>query len=128
MNMIPINPVITLDYMNFWWTVPTMFFLLLFGHFLADYPLQGDFIAKAKNKFHPVKNVPWFHVMTAHCGIHAGFVMIFTGYFWLGMLEFFTHFVIDYKKCASKISFEEDQFLHIVCKVSILILWIILSF
>jgi hypothetical protein len=31
-----------------------LWFLLILGHFVADYPLQSDFIAKGKNRFRPV--------------------------------------------------------------------------
>lgn len=32
----------------------TIFALMLAGHALADYPLQGDFLAKAKNRANPI--------------------------------------------------------------------------
>ena len=32
---------------------------LLAAHALADYPLQGDFLSKAKNRFAPLIGVPW---------------------------------------------------------------------
>ena len=34
-------------------------FWLMVGHALADYPLQGDFLAKAKNRTAPIPGVPW---------------------------------------------------------------------
>lgn len=52
--------------------------LLVFAHFLAYYPLQGDFLAKAKNRNTAIPGVPWWQAMTAHCGIHAGFVLVLT--------------------------------------------------
>ena len=34
-----------------------MFSLMIFGHALADYPLQGEFLAKSKNRTAPVPAV-----------------------------------------------------------------------
>lgn len=34
--------------------------MLLAGHALCDYPLQGDFLAKAKNRAAPLPGVPWY--------------------------------------------------------------------
>lgn len=95
-----------------------MFFLLVAAHALADYPLQGDFLAKAKNRLAPIPGVPWYHAMGAHAFIHGGFVTLITGSLTLGILEVFLHFLIDDLKCAGEISFNKDQFLHILCKVN----------
>jgi hypothetical protein len=51
----------------------TTWFLLLFVHALADFPLQGEFLSKAKDP----RNNPfeiWFICLWAHCMIHAGLV------------------------------------------------------
>lgn len=98
------------------------FALLVFGHAMADYPLQGDFLAKAKNRFAPLAGTPWLQALGAHAAIHAGFVGIITGSLFLAMCEFFAHCVIDDAKCAGKISFNQDQALHIGCKA----LWVLL--
>lgn len=37
-----------------------LFAALVAGHALADYPLQGDFLARAKNRAAPIPGVPWF--------------------------------------------------------------------
>lgn len=91
--------------------------LLVFGHFLADYPLQGDFLAKAKNREAPIPGVPWWHALTAHAGIHAGFVYVITSCWPLALLEFVAHWAIDDGKCRGALSFNEDQFLHLFLKV-----------
>lgn len=91
--------------------------LLVFAHFLADYPLQGDFLAKAKNREAPIPGVPWMHALTAHAGIHAGFVYLITMWWPLALLEFFCHWAIDDGKCRGALSFNEDQFLHLFLKV-----------
>lgn len=102
----------------------TTLLLLICAHALCDYPLQGDFLAKAKNKFMPITGVPWYQAMTAHASIHAGAVGLITGNIYLGIAEFVAHFSIDYLKCANKLSFNQDQALHIYCKLAwVTIFW-----
>ena len=36
-----------------------MFFLLIVGHYLCDYPLQTRFLALTKNRTAPLPGVPW---------------------------------------------------------------------
>jgi len=96
----------------------TMFFLLAAWHALADYPLQGDFLSKAKNRLSPIPGVPWFQAMGAHALIHAAGVGILTGSIWLAALEFVAHGVIDDMKCRGRIGFNADQFLHLTCKAA----------
>lgn len=92
------------------------FFMLLFGHCLADFPLQGDFLSNTKD---PNKNYieVWLPALFAHSVIHAGMVFIITGFYSLAILQFVTHFIIDYVKChgwfgSSHKSFLIDQMLH----------------
>lgn len=92
--------------------------LLIAGHAIADYPLQGDFLAKAKNRFAPIPGVPWYQALGAHSIIHGGFVGVITGSLWLGLAETVVHFLIDDAKCAGRISYNTDQSLHIACKVA----------
>lgn len=91
-------------------------FLLFVGHFIADYPLQGDFLAKAKNWKTPIPGIRWTHAMTAHCTIHAGFVFIITGMPLLALIEFVVHFATDYAKCSEWIDFDTDQAIHLLTK------------
>ncbi|MFN7930299.1 MAG: DUF3307 domain-containing protein [Blastocatellia bacterium] len=93
-----------------------LFFKLLIGHFLADYPLQGEFLAKAKNHKQPIPGVPWIQALIAHAAIHAGMVWFLTGSGVLGCFEFFLHLAIDGMKCEGTISFNVDQLLHWGCK------------
>lgn len=98
-------------------------FLVLVGfHFLADYPLQGDFLSKAKNRRAPLDGVPWWQAMTAHCGIQALFVGLATGVWWLALAEFVVHFVLDDAKCRGWIGFNQDQAAHVWFKA----LWVAL--
>ena len=99
-----------------------LFALLIFGHAMADYPLQGDFLAKAKNRFAPLAGTPWYQALGAHAAIHAGSVGIITGSLFLSVCEFIAHCLIDDAKCAGRLTFNQDQALHIACKV----LWIAL--
>ncbi len=92
--------------------------LLIVGHAIADYPLQGDFLAKAKNRFAPIPGVPWYQALGAHSIIHGGFVLAITGSLTLGIAETAVHFLIDDAKCAGRISYNTDQFLHVACKVT----------
>jgi hypothetical protein len=99
-----------------------MLLLLVFCHFLADYPLQGDFLAKAKNPVNPIPNIPWYQAMVAHCSIHAGFVFLVTGNFLFAGIEFFVHYLTDTAKCKGRISYNIDQFIHIITKIVIVLL------
>ena len=91
--------------------------LLIFGHVLADYPLQGEFLAKAKNRKTPLYGTPWYQALGAHSAIHAGFVGIITGSLLLAVFEFIAHCIIDDLKCFNHLSFNQDQILHIACKI-----------
>lgn len=98
-------------------------FLLLSAHALCDYALQGDFMAKAKNRFASIPGVPWYQAMTAHCLIHAAAVYLITGSLWFAAAEFNFHFVIDDSKCAGRFGYNTDQALHVICKI----LWVALA-
>lgn len=100
-----------------------MFAALIAGHALCDHPLQGDFLAKAKNRSMPIPSVPWWQALGAHAAIHGGAVGIITGIWWLGLLEFAAHFVIDDLKCRGQLSFNGDQAAHVVCKPA----WVIIA-
>lgn len=102
-----------------------LFWMLVF-HALADYPLQGDYLAKFKNPWlHPDERAkmppgtvpPWWIAMSAHCLIHAGGVALATGDVGLGLVEFLMHFWTDYGKCAKFIGFKADQLLHVGFKL-----------
>ncbi len=95
-----------------------LLFALLVWHALADYPLQGDFLAKAKNRMTPLPGVPWWQALGAHSLIHAGGVAVLAGSLWLGAAEFAFHFLIDNAKCSGKIGFNTDQAMHVACKVA----------
>lgn len=102
----------------------TALFWLLVGHFVADFPLQTDHIAKFKNRrnrseppqgqrYQPV----WTWVMSAHAATHAGAVALATGNVAFGCAEFILHWGIDAAKCENLTDPAVDQILHIACKV-----------
>jgi len=91
--------------------------LLIVAHFLADYPLQGDFLAKAKNRTAPIPGIPFWHPLTAHASIHGGFVGFITGSLWLALAETVIHWITDDAKCRGWISYNTDQAIHLGCKM-----------
>jgi hypothetical protein len=96
---------------------PLMLVALLAAHALADYPLQGDFLAKAKNRSAPIPGVPWWQALGAHSLIHGGFVAVITGVWWLAIPEIAIHWLTDDAKCRGRISYNVDQGIHLGCKL-----------
>lgn len=102
-------------------------FVLALGHFVADYPLQSDFIAKGKNPFREIdpSTIPpgqkpqlvWPWVLTAHAATHAAAVYLITGSHFLAAVELVAHWAIDYGKCANRYGIHVDQGLHMACKL-----------
>jgi hypothetical protein len=93
-------------------TAAELFALLVFGHFLADYPLQGEFIALGKNRTCPLPGTPWYQILLAHAFMHGGLVAaaivlagisghpaLFALAFPLAIAETIVHFAIDDWKC-----------------------------
>jgi hypothetical protein len=100
-----------------------LFFQLLIGHALADFVLQSDTMARAKDRHADfMKGVsesfpPWYYWLAAHALVHGGAVYLFTGSALLGLVEAVLHSAIDYAKCERWIGFHQDQALHVACKV-----------
>ena len=99
--------------------------ILIAGHALADYPLQGDFLSKAKNHTNPIPGVPWYQALFAHSAIHAGVVGLITGSIWFAILEFIVHAITDRVKCEGHLTFNEDQAIHIMTKVIIALYFVL---
>jgi hypothetical protein len=106
-------------------TAAVIFFAMVIGHALADYPLQGKFLSMAKNRHADVSclfggETPprgiWIHALTAHSLIHSGMVWLLTGSMALGLVELVLHWVIDFGKCEKWMNFTVDQLLHVACK------------
>lgn len=103
--------------------IPLMAFLLVAGHAVADYPLQGEFLAMGKSRAKPSPLIPWYQALAAHAMIHGAFVAIVTGIWWLGVAEAVSHAFIDDRKCCGKLTFNQDQALHMACKL----IWLIIA-
>jgi len=105
-----------------------LFFALMIGHALADYPLQGEYLALHKNRHYvdaSNREEPsglWIHCLLAHSLIHAGLVWLITGRSILALAEFVLHAILDTAKCEHKTSYHTDQMLHLLCKVVYVIL------
>lgn len=101
-----------------------LFLMLMVGHALADYPLQGEFLSKAKNPNTAIPGIPWLIIMANHAAIHGGMVWFLTGSIWFGLLEFMFHGWIDTAKCRGLLTFSQDQAAHVLCKLLyIAIIW-----
>lgn len=95
--------------------------ILLFAHLLADYPLQGEFLATMKGKN--------MIVLVSHAGIWTGCIAL-AGYL-IGLniditditLLFVVHAIADYLKAANKLWYKKldslkggllcDQLIHV---------------
>ena len=97
---------------------------LIGGHALCDYPLQGDFLSKAKNRTAPIPSVPWQQALGAHVAIHGAAVALITGIWWLFFAEAAIHWLTDDAKCRGKLSFNQDQGIHVVCKAVWFAIWL----
>lgn len=95
-----------------------LLFQLIALHCLCDYPLQGDFLSKAKNHTAPIPGVSWLTALMSHACIHGGAVWLVTGSLLLASIEIGIHAFTDYQKCAGRISFNEDQTVHVLCKLA----------
>ncbi|WIF95024.1 DUF3307 domain-containing protein [Caminicella sporogenes] len=97
---------------------------ILLAHYIADYPLQGDFLAQTKGKY-------WYSLL-AHSLIYGLTIALcykLLGVFavWKAVVLIASHMVIDYKKATAKNKEKAlttylyiDQLLHIVINVILL--------
>ena len=72
---------------------------IILGHYICDYPLQGDFLANTKGKY-------WYSLL-AHSviyGLGMALVFKFLGVFaiWKAVVLIASHVLIDYKKATAK--------------------------
>lgn len=99
--------------------------LLFAAHFLADYPLQGEWLARVKN--HRLEPVPgqtvWPLALAGHAAIHAALVLLILHSTALAMVEFTVHAVTDWLKCDGRLSYNQDQAIHLMCKTVLLVAW-----
>jgi hypothetical protein len=106
-------------------------FLLLCAHALCDFALQPEAMGNGKSRRRHLRGdfgvgfPPWYAWLGAHAFIHGGAVALITGSWLLGLLEAAVHALIDHAKCEERISFGQDQLLHIVCKAGYA--WVLLD-
>jgi hypothetical protein len=108
-----------------WATAAQILFLLAAGHALMDFPLQGEFLAHCKSRRHLMQlgdpALPpssWIVCMVFHCLLHGAAVWVVTGCVLLACIEFVLHALIDILKAEGFTSFNQDQCLHLACKVA----------
>lgn len=95
-----------------------VFFALAVMHALADFPLQGEYIARQKNRSSSSGTSEWITCLCAHSVIHAGGVWLVTGSMFLGAVELVIHGLIDLGKSEGKFGLITDQLLHLTCKAA----------
>ena len=106
-----------------------LFFGMVITHAIADFPLQGAFLAQGKNRHLANSefqgNEPrflWIYCLTAHAVIQSGGVWLITGSFTLALIEFVIHWLLDYAKCEGWTNFHVDQLAHMLCKAGYVLL------
>ncbi|MCJ7447607.1 MAG: DUF3307 domain-containing protein [Bacteroidales bacterium] len=94
---------------------------LLAAHLITDFVLQPDSWVKAKREKHLKAKEFWFHILLTT--LVAIWFTCFEGWWWIALMIFVTHWLIDWWKSYQKdsiISFVTDQVLHLLV---ILIIW-----
>jgi hypothetical protein len=105
-------------------------FLFLVGHAVCDFVLQSEQMGAAKSRRRSLRTEhrpefpPWYFWLSAHSLTHGGAVYLVTGSWYLGAVESIAHAVIDHVKCEERISIQQDQALHIACKLVYVLLLI----
>lgn len=102
--------------------IASLFSKLLIGHAIGDFVLQTQFIAETKNwtmvpDYLDKDHLPmWPYTLTAHALTNGGIVWFITGSYIIGLIEFISHWAIDFIKCSKLIDLHTDQFAHIFFK------------
>jgi len=98
-----------------------LFFAFAIAHALADFPLQGDYLARMKCRDQAGSFPEWIISLTAHSLVQAGGVWIVSGSAVLGVTELCLHWLIDLGKGEGKFGYVTDQCLHVACKLAYVI-------
>lgn len=101
--------------------VGLLFAFVLF-HALADFPLQGEYLATHKSRRGADRPGDWVIPLTAHSVIQAGGVWLVSGSLVLAGAELILHFGIDFAKGEGKFGLVTDQTLHLACKLAFTVL------
>jgi hypothetical protein len=96
-------------------------------HALADFPLQGSYLALHKVRSQKGASGEWIVALSAHSVIHAGGVWLVSGSLGFAAAEFVVHCLIDLGKGEHKYGLIADQLLHLGCKLAyvILLVWVL---
>lgn len=86
-------------------------------HALADFPLQGEYLARHKSRKGADSRSDWLVALSAHCVIHAGGVWLVSGSLSLAAVELTLHGLTDLGKGEEKYGLVPDQLLHLACKL-----------
>ena len=82
-------------------------YLIFACHFIGDYVLQTDFLAKTKGQ-------NWWHLI-AHCVLYTVPFAVAFGIDWRLAVVLGSHLIIDSLKTRwNKISYAEDQWWHLM--------------
>ena len=88
--------------------------IILACHFVGDFVLQTDYLAKTKGE-------NWYH-MFIHCFLYAMPFLLTFWFDWRLLILFVSHFIIDTLKARyHKIGYLLDQVLHLL--VCIMYIW-----
>ena len=99
---------------------------VLLAHYIADYPLQGDFLAQTKSKY-------WYSLL-AHSIIYGltialCYKLIDVFAIWKAIVLIGSHMIIDYKKATAKNKDKAlttylyiDQILHLIINIILLLI------
>ena len=95
-----------------------LFAAFVVAHALADFPLQGDYLARQKSRKQADSRSDWIVSLSAHCVIHAGGVWLVSGSLAYAAVELILHGLIDLGKGEEKFGLATDQILHLTCKLA----------
>lgn len=104
-----------------------MFAAFVVVHALADFPLQGSYLALHKVRSQKGASGEWIVALSAHSVIHAGGVWLVSGSLGFAAAELVVHCLIDLGKGEGKYGLITDQLLHLGCKLVyvILLVWVL---
>jgi hypothetical protein len=97
-------------------TVFNLFLALSMGHFVGDFGLQSDRMAREKCPGQGV-TLGWGWWLTSHAGIHGFIVAMVTQIPLLGVAEWVVHMITDIGKCRRLWGLGFDQGLHLLIKL-----------
>ena len=95
--------------------------LLVLAHFVCDFVLQSDRMAVEKSPGRD-DTLHWSWWLGSHAATHGLAVALLTDVPLLGLMETLLHAIIDWLKIRSRFALVVDQSLHLLCKLT----WVLL--